>query len=46
MVSSVVTAEEYLVYPFRLNNNKAADAFFLFQDYYDMDLIPIEEWPC
>lgn len=41
MFTSVITAEEYLVYPMRDNNWEKVDVFFQFRDFYKIDLVPI-----
>ncbi len=41
MVSSVITAEEYLVYPLRMKSQKAVDAFFRFHNDYEIPLVPV-----
>ncbi|MBQ7655863.1 MAG: PIN domain-containing protein [Clostridia bacterium] len=41
LVSSVITAEEYLVYPLRTGNQQKVDVFFEFTADYGIDLIPV-----
>lgn len=41
LVSSVVTCEEYLVYPYRTNNQEKIDVFFEFMEACGIELIPI-----
>ncbi len=43
MISSVVTCEEYLVYPYKTNNNDKVDAFFEFTTECGIELCPITE---
>ena len=46
LITSSVTCEEYLVYPYRTANQEKADVFFEFTDDCHIDIIPIivEEW--
>ena len=41
LVSSVITVEEYLVYPLRTNNQQKVSVFFDFTQDYGIDLIPV-----
>ena len=41
ITSSVITCQEYLVYPYRTNNQEKIDVFFEFIDACGIDLIPI-----
>lgn len=41
VVSSVITCDEYLVYPFRTNNQEKIDVFFEFTKDCGIDLTPI-----
>ena len=41
LVSSVITCEEYLVYPYRSGNQEKVDVFFEFSDACRIDLVPI-----
>ena len=41
LISSSVTCEEYLVYPYRTANQEKADVFFEFTDDCHIDIIPI-----
>lgn len=41
IVSSVITCEEYLVYPYRTDNQEKIDVFFEFTDACGIDLTPI-----
>ena len=41
LVSSVVTCEEYLVYPYRTNNQEKIDVFFEFMEACGIELIPV-----
>ncbi len=41
VVSSVITCDEYLVYPFRTNNQEKIDVFFEFTKDCSIDLTPI-----
>lgn len=41
IVSSVITCEEYLVYPYRTDNQEKVDVFFEFTDACGIDLTPI-----
>ena len=41
LITSSVTSEEYLVYPYRTANQEKADVFFEFTDDCHIDIIPI-----
>ena len=41
VVSSVITCDEYLVYPFRTNNQEKIDVFFEFTKDCNIELTPI-----
>ncbi len=41
MISSTITCEEYLVYPYKTNNIEKIDVFFEFVSENDIELIPI-----
>ena len=41
IISSVVTCQEYLVYPYRTQNHEKINVFFEFTDACGIDLIPI-----
>ena len=41
LITSSVTCEEYLVYPYRTANQEKADVFFEFTDDCHIDIIPI-----
>ena len=41
-VSSPITVMEYLVYPYRMNNNAAVNDFFTFLSSYKVDILPID----
>ena len=41
LVSSVLSAEEYLVHPMRTDNQQKAEVFFEFTEDYGIELIPI-----
>ena len=43
MISSVITCEEYLVYPYKTNNQDKVDAFFDFTSECGVELCPITE---
>ena len=41
LTSSVITCEEYLIYPYRSGNQEKIDVFFEFSDACGVDLVPI-----
>ena len=41
LVSSVITCEEYLIYPYRSGNQEKVNVFFEFSEACGVDLIPI-----
>ena len=41
LVSSVITFEEYLIYPYRSGNQEKVNVFFEFSEACGVDLIPI-----
>ena len=41
VISSVITCDEYLVYPFRTNNREKIDVFFEFTSDCNIELTPI-----
>lgn len=43
LVSSAITVEEYMVYPYRNNDKKLEDAFMRLIDILEIDMIKIDE---
>ena len=41
IISSVITCEEYLVYPYRTNNQEKIEVFFEFTEDNEIELVPV-----